>query len=269
MLCEALQVFCVDPPRLPTAAFNPYASSIVGTDPETKVINGQSMPEVFEESENIRKEIRQRQKILEGSPSMVTDSVPADPKVFHISNLGKLEDAVNQAQTELFDSGMLTDEVAAGINVKLLKNTLTEGPNFQSRARRQLESLRKQKIYNLCLLRILFPDKTVLQLQFHPRDTFKHVKATVQCFLHQSVSFLPWYIFETPPFRRMKPTETLMQAGLGAGAVLHFGVDTAANPPYLSDEWMMELQQTSKSRRRSTIDEVQPCVSDQVFKDQR
>uniref|UniRef100_A0A0G4HSG7 UBX domain-containing protein n=1 Tax=Chromera velia CCMP2878 TaxID=1169474 RepID=A0A0G4HSG7_9ALVE len=106
-----------------------------------------------------------------------------------------------------------------------LKEALTDGPKFKSRAKEQLAQLEKQKIYSKCILRVQFPDKTVLQLNFRPFDTIRHVKQNIVQFLSEPVKATAWHLYVSPPMKKLEDGKTTYEEQLVPGAVVYFGFD--------------------------------------------
>lgn len=55
---------------------------------------------------------------------------------------------------------------------------------LKTKAMRELERLEKVKVYTHTVIKITLPDRTIIQANFHPKETVGHVKAVVKEMLH-------------------------------------------------------------------------------------
>lgn len=70
---------------------------------------------------------------------------------------------------------------------------------FKTKAKRELESLQKQRMYKRTTIRVYFPDRTVLQAYFAPRETIQDVINMVRSSLRTEFKEYPFYLFSAPP----------------------------------------------------------------------
>eukprot|EP00820_Chromera_velia_P019354 Cvel_28202.t1-p1 / transcript=Cvel_28202.t1 / gene=Cvel_28202 / organism=Chromera_velia_CCMP2878 / gene_product=hypothetical protein / transcript_product=hypothetical protein / location=Cvel_scaffold3647:752-6126(-) / protein_length=429 / sequence_SO=supercontig / SO=protein_coding / is_pseudo=false len=178
LLSEALAGFGVHAPPVPSGLFNPFKSSFGSTEVGSRITQNH-IEQKAKENANVAAEIRRREKLLKsgGVDPKTLPPLPLDPRAFHQSSISRLEDALKEmaATGDDLDSAAVVDRA----DLAKLKEALTDGPKFKSRAKEQLAQLEKQKIYSKCILRVQFPDKTVLQLNFRPFDTIRHVKQNI------------------------------------------------------------------------------------------
>ncbi|XP_063241313.1 tether containing UBX domain for GLUT4 isoform X2 [Bacillus rossius redtenbacheri] len=141
-----------------------------------------------------------------------------------------LDSAPDVEREELPDSFFdLTVEDARVIyNDLITKRAEMEDAPLSTTAMRELEKS-KQVLNNLhqyrkVVLRVQFPDRTVLQGMFSPIETVHKVMEFVRQYLENpGTSF---YLFTTPPKQILAPEVTLVEAGCVPSALLHFGCDT-------------------------------------------
>mmetsp|Transcript_13154 Transcript_13154/g.34411 ORF Transcript_13154/g.34411 Transcript_13154/m.34411 type:complete len:222 (-) Transcript_13154:477-1142(-) len=94
---------------------------------------------------------------------------------------------------------------------------------FQTKSMREIEKLKKMKVYNCTILRIKFPDNNVLQGVFHPLEKVGTVLEVInQCVVEAALPFLAPELFTTPPKIVYDPSSTLQDAGLVPAASLLF-----------------------------------------------
>jgi len=72
--------------------------------------------------------------------------------------------------TEEAEGGGSRNPLAQVLSQKLKGGATTEAP-LTTRAIRELEKARKERIYSKTLIRVKFPDKVIIQGYFHPKDS--------------------------------------------------------------------------------------------------
>lgn len=70
---------------------------------------------------------------------------------------------------------------------------------FKTKAKRELESLQKQRMYKRTTIRVYFPDHTVLQAYFAPRETIEDVMKVIQDAFQSEYKGYKFYLFNAPP----------------------------------------------------------------------
>jgi hypothetical protein len=101
-----------------------------------------------------------------------------------------------------------------------------------------------------CLLR--FPDKGILQGNFHPRNTVQDVFSWLWHSLNDAARSTGFELFTSPPKRLFSPesVETLAELGLIPAAIINLnwiGADTSQLWPYFSDDLMLRSDDKSVS----------------------
>lgn len=86
---------------------------------------------------------------------------------------------------------MLSSAGVSGVPSCVACQIMGEGPAFKSRLKQQLEQLQKRKVYKSCVVRVLLPDRTILQLTFAPHKTLKYVRGQVQKVRPNEVAGIP------------------------------------------------------------------------------
>ncbi|XP_069511413.1 tether containing UBX domain for GLUT4 [Ambystoma mexicanum] len=156
-------------------------------------------------------------------------SLPLDREAL-ISHLD-LEDPVRQewlasCPDELPDNffDITVDDVRKRLaQLKSERQRLTEMP-LMTNALREAQKKEKLERYPKVVLRVLFPDRYVLQGFFHPEETVGALREFVKSHLEDGT--VPFYLFLTPPKTLLKDeSETLFQADLFPAAVVHFGTE--------------------------------------------
>lgn len=130
-------------------------------------------------------------------------------------------------------------------DIKLRRHQIDNG-QLQTHAMRSLEEnkrqLRQLAQYKSAVIRVQFPDRTVLQGCFTPLETIEVVQEFVREFLEdRSINF---YLFTTPP-KAVLPTESrLLELGCVPGALLHFG-STETCQSYLKTNLLNRMTSSS------------------------
>ncbi|XP_075205841.1 tether containing UBX domain for GLUT4 isoform X1 [Anomaloglossus baeobatrachus] len=100
------------------------------------------------------------------------------------------------------------------------RKRLEEAP-LLTKALREAQQKEKLERYPKVVLRILFPDRYVLQGFFRVSETVGAVREFVANHLDEPE--IPFYLFITPPRTELDDSLTLFQAQLFPAAVIHFG----------------------------------------------
>ncbi|KAL3273488.1 hypothetical protein HHI36_014929 [Cryptolaemus montrouzieri] len=112
-------------------------------------------------------------------------------------------------------------------DIRKKREEIDEGGPLLTAALRQLEESKKQlrqlNRYSKSIIRVLFPDRTVLQAVFSSTDLVKTVSEFVQKHLHNSN--IPFHLYTTPPKHILPEDKRLIEVDCVPGALLHFGTD--------------------------------------------
>ncbi|KAI8494815.1 Tether containing UBX domain for GLUT4 [Branchiostoma belcheri] len=121
------------------------------------------------------------------------------------------------------------------------------------RAQREVEMIQK---YPKTVLRVQFPDRTVLQGLFRPMETVSALTEFVRSSLADPET--PFYLYTTPPRCVLdKPSMTLYQAKLFPAAVVHFGSEVHRES-YLKPEVLSTASAPLDADRVAARETVQP-----------
>ncbi|XP_032726250.1 tether containing UBX domain for GLUT4 isoform X1 [Lontra canadensis] len=148
--------------------------------------------------------------------------VDRDPVVCHPD----LEELLQAWPAELPDEffEVTVDDVRRRLaQLKSERKRLEEAP-LVTKAFREAQRREKLERYPKVVLRVLFPDRYILQGFFRPSETVGDLRAFVRS--HLGDPELPFYLFITPPKTVLDdPTLTLFQADLFPAALVHFGAE--------------------------------------------
>lgn len=222
-------------PTLPGSAFNPYASGITKVD----TTRSAKAPESWKtEADRVREDVKKRQRELQE----VVECAPAvelRPAAFWLNAGRRLEEVIQETaaeDVEAPDGNLLKEQVMS------MKGAFSGGSSFKSADKQLLSELSRKRVYAKCLLRVVCPDKSVLQVQFRSAEKCDKVLEALAPLFAPSVREARWYIYQSPPMKRLSARETLAQAGLSPGASLYLGFDgEKPGPPYLEASLVDQL----------------------------
>jgi len=124
---------------------------------------------------------------------------------------------------------------------------------------------KKQKKYKKCMLRIRFPDRTILEGTFHPLNKIRDVEDYVRQNL--LMNDLPFYLYISPPVQKFTDTNaTLRQSNLVPATVINFALkDGAINGDqdtfFLKPELLDQFRDNTLSDGQSPIPKGIPAVN--------
>jgi len=116
---------------------------------------------------------------------------------------------------------------------------------------------KKQKKYRKCMIRIRFPDRTILEGTFHPLNKIRDVEDYVRQNL--LMNDLPFYLYISPPVQKFTDLNaTLRHYNLVPASLINFGLKegvTNGEPdtPFLKPELIAQF-------RDNTLSEVNPPI---------
>jgi len=242
---EARQAGLAAPP-LPACSFNPYRASCQTTD----LVQATPAPTAWRSAaERLQQEVRQRELAIKESLH-AAPPVQLRPVTFWLGAGCKIEDVVKETaalpRDEVGDQALLLSQLASATKA----GAVGQG-QFESADKGRLAKLAHQRMHTTCVLRVLCPDKSVLQVHFRAIDTGKHVMARLTPLLAPHVQQAGWYLFRSPPVRRLAADETLAAAGLVPGANLYLGFEGHARvaAPYLEQQLAAQLGRRPESQR--------------------
>ncbi|XP_072259493.1 tether containing UBX domain for GLUT4 [Pyxicephalus adspersus] len=149
-----------------------------------------------------------------------SEPLDREPIVCHL-DLEQNVRANNEDLPEDFFELTVDDVRRRFAELKNERHRLEEAP-LMTKALREAQLKEKLERYPKVVLRVLFPDRYVLQGFFRVTETLGTVKEFVQSHLEEPD--IPFYLFITPPRTELRDdSETLFQARLFPAAVVHFG----------------------------------------------
>jgi len=123
--------------------------------------------------------------------------------------------------------------VAAQFQKQQADRKRREEGGFTTKNMRELEKLKKQKVYTHTQLALRFADGTVLQGKFLPKETIATVLEALQDCLLETISTENIHLYIAPPKQVLKPTDTLESQGLVPAAKVSVSLTLPKNRPFL------------------------------------
>lgn len=240
VLAQACQEAGMDAPPLPGGTFNPYRQNAHVTD----TTRGPQVSEAWKsEADQLRDEVKKRQLELKQKVESAP-RVELRPTAFWLAAGKRLADVVRETaavpEDQPADGALLQEHLAS---VREASSGGTTG-KFESADKRRLTELSQAQVCTTCILRVICPDKSVLQANFRAGDTGEHVLKQIEPLFAPHVQKAGWYIYQSPPLKRLVKRETLAAAGLTPGATLHLGFEDSSKkpgPPYLERRLFQQL----------------------------
>ncbi|KAF4663108.1 hypothetical protein FOL47_005907 [Perkinsus chesapeaki] len=210
--------------------FNPFVSSIKASG---QVASAPRLTEKgLAEKEAFSKELEHQKHLLKTGGTK-PGTMELNPKVFRqgsssSNGMPRIEDVVKElnSRSELLDEADDFELIKAQLSS--IKDSLTSADRaFQSREKKEMEKLKNRTIHTVCVIRVAFPDRLVLQLQFRPSDTISSLYDAVQQFLNEEYKDKDWYLYQTPPMRKLQRNSKRMVADedLVPSALIRWGYE--------------------------------------------
>ncbi|CAJ1402994.1 unnamed protein product, partial [Effrenium voratum] len=159
ILAQAAKEASLPVPAMPGSSFNPCASMVQAVD----TTRSAKAPDAWKsQADTLRDEVRKRERELREE----VESAPAvalHPAAFWLSAGRRLEEVIREAEAaaeaeeKAADNHLLKEQVASA------KMAISGGGTFESADKKRLQQLQRAKAYKSCVLRIVCPDKSVLQ----------------------------------------------------------------------------------------------------------
>jgi len=225
-------------PLLPkSGTFNPFQSNCQATDTTHRTAASDSWKS---EADRVREEVKRKQTEIKDK---IQQAPPVDmrPTAFWLAAGRRLDDVVRE--TAAMEGDRTTDNALLQQQISSAKATISgDNSKFTSADKKRLAELSRTRVYEVCILRVICPDKSVLQAQFRSGERGEAVMAAISGVLAPHVASSRWYIYQSPPLKRLQPKETLVAAGLTPGANMYLGFEgDKPGPPYLGDSLVAQL----------------------------
>jgi len=198
--------------------FNPYVASHTAMSVQPATMNDKRVAEM----QQVKSALEQKRRELASQGDKTNTLAP--PRVFWQASLIKLEDAIKRLQQVVAAEEEKDDNLILQDTLRCMQ--ASNASKFHSREKTELQQLSKKKVYDVAILRVVMPNKIVLELNFKPKTQWQEVYEVVQECLSDDARFVEWYLYATPPKQKFfRNTETLLSTKLVPGAVVFLGLD--------------------------------------------
>uniref|UniRef100_A0AAV1UIN4 UBX domain-containing protein n=1 Tax=Peronospora matthiolae TaxID=2874970 RepID=A0AAV1UIN4_9STRA len=107
-------------------------------------------------------------------------------------------------------------------SLKARRDKMEKTKNFRTQAMRDLDELKRKRVFQTVLIRVQFPDRTVMQATFHPSETIQDVMDHVTECLADQFRASKFYLYVTPPTQKLVASKTLIELNLVPAALTYF-----------------------------------------------
>jgi hypothetical protein len=271
MKAEELPAYRNPPPPVATAGTNPASAAKVAFDPYqahrydgmSAAVGAQLTPDQNYESttEKQLKTLQQQKERLE--QKLQKDFQDRAWVASQPNASGKPTPIMAGTNDDNDDNKGTAGMIAAQFQKQQAERKQREEGGFTTKSMRELEKLKKQKVYTHTQLALQFSDGTVLQGKFLPKEKIKTVvEAMKECFVATpSESMGAIEIYVTPPRRTLAPTASLQDEGLVPAAKVFVKVALPNYRPFLKPEL---FQKAPVGGRTAAFPFSQPVVADKT-----
>eukprot|EP00511_Aplanochytrium_stocchinoi_P001042 CAMPEP_0204843576 /NCGR_PEP_ID=MMETSP1346-20131115/48059_1 /ASSEMBLY_ACC=CAM_ASM_000771 /TAXON_ID=215587 /ORGANISM="Aplanochytrium stocchinoi, Strain GSBS06" /LENGTH=380 /DNA_ID=CAMNT_0051982739 /DNA_START=246 /DNA_END=1388 /DNA_ORIENTATION=+ len=196
-------------------SFNPYSSMVVNLAPAPKPSGGNTrMEKEVARLKQKREEVMEAAGIPERKLRVFEPTSNAEARRFSASRLGSL--APVKKSSSKSDNELLKEVI------QTQQESQRRSQKFSTKAMRDLEKLKHARVFTRTLIRVQFPDRTMVEMWFSPAEIVADVLAEVNKCL-KSAKDTPIYLYQTPPLRKLDLTMTLDKCGLKPAALIYAG----------------------------------------------
>lgn len=202
--------------------FDPFKTTVIGMSTAPSLRFGASG--AFTLDQQVVQLKAKRDEIMRSAGATVADrslvaiahSSDFNPRRFLAADDGDEEDERQGAGDEDYDAD---ERSVLAQHARAMQEKQKKAENFQTKAMREYEQLSKARVYTRTLIRISFPDRSVLQGLFCPLETVSAIHDAIvsACPGVQKTDFT---LLTGPPPQRLDPNATLESLGLYPAASL-------------------------------------------------
>jgi len=179
------------------------------------------------------------------------DALPVAMAAAASSNNNSTTTTASQQQQPQPSDGALLAQRAQRLQAERLQR---EQGGFTTHAMRQVERLKKQKVYSHCTLQIQFPDGSKCCGKFLPSETVSAVQAALRsdC-LEDAVTNTDFDLYVAPPRRLLPPSSQLQTEGLVPAAKLFVSWKVAPAPTDCLKPALFHQQHNNSRQQQASV----------------
>lgn len=202
------------------STFNPYASYISSTaDVSTIDLAKSTGSDTYSFAEKLEQLKKQRESMIK---PYIKDK---DVKLFSLKANESIQSFVSKLD-QAYEEDPSEDELLFKQEALKWAKQLEESQQFSSRRKKEFEQLLKQPLFTESRIRIKFPNNTIFEAKFSPKELVKSIVDTLKEYLIDPQ--LDFYLYRTPPIQKFTPQNWLMtleEADLVPNAILYFALE--------------------------------------------
>ena len=214
-------------PSPPVSTFNPFQVSINRVEPQPR---GSAISETEQQVEKLK---QKRNMILKahGSAKPLTDS----ERNVHIIEPGtpfnRRRPQTTTTSNSKRSSSHLSEQQLIGLVAKQRMAKAKQKERMTTKAMRDLEAMKKEKLYAETLLRLQFPSRLIVEGIFRPQETIETVcNVLKRIVLSEACQNSTFYLFTSPPKTILDSKKTLAQVGCCPAALIYIGWSNGTAP---------------------------------------
>ena len=223
----------------PTVAFDPFQTLVVGAPQVPKMDMSSTERRVADLKAKRDAALAASLATIEATRDLVAFTATAEfnPRKFTSSSGGGGGGVAAAPAVASTSTGEDRAEVAAlAAHQRVVHDKMRKAESFQTKAMRDLDKLSKSRVYARTLLRVMMPDRTVLQGFFSPAETVEDVARVVGQACAPQVPAAGVSLSLVPPTERLARESTLADAGLQPAATLQATVAGVLAPHLFSTD---------------------------------
>ncbi|TMW63331.1 hypothetical protein Poli38472_002272 [Pythium oligandrum] len=220
------------------ASFDPFKPQITRMQMQPR---GPSATEVLVDTLKAKQE-----EILEKA-----EKPPRNTKATLPGQVTAIPSAVVAAAADV-ETDQPTDAGLVIASMKARRVEMEKANNFRTQAMRELDELKRKRVFQTALIRVQFPDRVTLQAAFHPTETVADVISHVRECLDSEQSQRGFYLYVSPPLQKLAPEKTLSELSLVPAAHTYLSwTDEFPTPASAFSGWYLRSDLITSERAES------------------
>ncbi|CAI5727246.1 unnamed protein product [Hyaloperonospora brassicae] len=148
-------------------------------------------------------------------------------------------------------------------SLKARREKMEKTKNFRTQAMRDLDELKRKRVFQTTLIRVQFPDRAVMQATFHPSETIQDVMDHVVECLDGQFQASKFYLYVTPPTQKLVASKTLLELNLVPAALTYLswiGASPTSEVPSAGFYFRSDLLAEGHDESRDSVSPLQQAV---------
>lgn len=220
------------------SSFDPFQSDVFRVVPQPRP--GGTMLSPTEEKVEILK--RTQEKLIEqaGIPERkLTVFMPTgsfNPKKFDASDSYTNSSASSASSSSMDDDAPSSDLTLLKESAAQRRKKMENSEVFRTKAMRELEELKRTKVFTHVVIRVQLPDRCIIQAYFSSQEKTSQIYEVVKSCLAVPPGSGSFYLYSSPPYQVIDPEKTLHNCGLYPSALIYLGWKEEPSKPWVKEE---------------------------------